>query len=38
MGGTYEYAAEMGSEAKFHEDWFMHSKYDRGRIHRHTAL
>jgi hypothetical protein len=30
-----KYAVEMGSGAKFHEDWFRHSKVGGG-INRHT--
>jgi hypothetical protein len=36
-----DYAVEVGSGAKFHEDWFRHSKVVRGRFtdtqaHIHT--
>jgi hypothetical protein len=28
-------AVEMGSDAKFHKDWFRHSKTDRGNSQTH---
>jgi hypothetical protein len=28
-----KYAVEMGSGAKFHKDWFSHSKVDKGDMH-----
>jgi hypothetical protein len=41
IGGILNYVVEMGSGAKFYEDWFRHSKVNGGGdthtyIHRHT--
>jgi hypothetical protein len=41
-----KYAIEMGSGAKFHKNWFRHSKYDGGytntqtewRLHKPTCI
>jgi hypothetical protein len=40
MGGSYEFAVEMGSDGmlytKFHKDWFRHSKVVRGETQTDT--